>query len=65
MTQIYGYDKKDVALVYTVGLEDEIKKGIEHEIKLMRFENIYWLQAGGVITSHGGPNGFGFAFCEK
>lgn len=31
----------------------------------MGFENIYWLQAGGVITSHGGPNGFGFAFCEK
>ena len=65
MTQIYGYDKKDVTLVYTVGLEDKKKKAIEHEIKLMGFENIYWLQAGGVITSHGGPNGFGFAFCEK
>lgn len=62
----YHLDRDTLWMVYTVGLQDEIRAAAEETAKACGFRQINWIQAGGVITTHGGPAAFGVAgFSEK
>lgn len=54
--------KRDILwFVYTIGLQDEVRTAAEKAAKECGFEQIQWIQAQGVITTHGGPAAFGLA----
>lgn len=57
----YHLAKKEIWFVYTVGLAEEIKEWAEQTAKDCGFGKIQWIQAHGVITTHGGPAAFGLA----
>ena len=57
----YRLKKDCLWLVYTVGLSDEVRQSVEMAAKECGFETLQWIQAAGVITTHGGPAAFGLA----
>ena len=63
----YKLDKNEkLWVIYTVGLSEEVKEVIKNTAAECGFENLEWVQAHGVITTHGGPAAFGIAgFSEK
>lgn len=61
----YRLDRKCLWMVYTVGLADEVRRSAEAAAKACGFRAIQWIQAGGVITTHGGPAAFGIAGFSK
>lgn len=61
----YNLEKDLLWVVYTVGIADDIKKVIEQTAKDCGFERLEWIQANGVITTHGGPAAFGIAGFSK
>ena len=54
-------DRCRLWLVYTVGLSDEVRKSAEEAARACGFDELCWVKAGGVITTHGGPGAFGLA----
>lgn len=48
-------------LVYTIGLSDAVRRSAEEAAAKCGFKQVRWIQAGGVITTHGGPAAFGIA----
>lgn len=54
-------EKSRLWLVYTAGLPEEVRKHAEEAAKDCGFEELCWVKAGGVITTHGGPAAFGLA----
>lgn len=53
-------------IIYTIGLTDEIRGIIEQIAIDCGFKELRWVQAHGVITTHGGPAAFGIAgFSEE
>ena len=62
----YNLNRDTLWMVYTIGLQDEIRAIAEETAKACGFRQVNWIQAGGVITTHGGPAAFGVAgFSEK
>ncbi|MBE6007911.1 MAG: DegV family EDD domain-containing protein [Lachnospiraceae bacterium] len=61
----YNLDRSLIWIVYTVGTTDEVKEAIEETIKECGYERVRWIEAGGVITTHGGPGAFGLAGFSK
>lgn len=62
----YKLDRERLWIVYTVGLKDEIKEIAGQAAAECGFKEVIWIQAGGVITTHGGPGAFGIAgFSER
>ena len=63
----YKLDRKEkLWIIYTVGLADDVKDVIKETAASCGFETLEWVQAHGVITTHGGPAAFGIAgFSEK
>lgn len=63
----YKLDRKEkLWIIYTVGISDEVKEVIKETAAECGFEQLEWVQAHGVITTHGGPAAFGIAgFSEK
>lgn len=61
----YPTDRKQLYLVYTQGLDEGIKSQMEQLVKEKGFERVDWIEAGSVISTHGGPNGFGVAGIEQ
>ena len=57
----YNLRKDCLWFVYTVGLAEEIRQCLEEEAMNLGFEKVQWIQANGVITTHGGPAAFGLA----
>lgn len=57
----YNLVKDNLWVIYTVGLSDEVKQSIEDAIKECGFTGVTWVQAHGVITTHGGPAACGIA----
>lgn len=57
----YHLERDILWMVYTVGLQDEIRTAAEETAKECGFKKIQWIQAQGVITTHGGPAAFGIA----
>lgn len=62
----YKLKKDEIWFVYTVGLSEKVKEAAEKTAAECGFQKIQWIQAGGVITTHGGPAAFGLAgFAEE
>lgn len=63
----YNLDKNETLwIIYTVGISDEVKEVIKNTAIECGYEKLEWVQAHGVITTHGGPAAFGIAgFSEK
>jgi len=59
--ETYRLDRECLWLVYTVGLADEVKQAVKQAAEECGFRNLEWIQAHGVITTHGGPAAFGMA----
>lgn len=58
----YKLDRNEsLWFVYTIGLSDEVKNSVKQAATECGFEKIEWVQAAGVITTHGGPAAFGIA----
>lgn len=57
----YDLRRDELWLVHTVGLSSEVRRSVEDAVKECGFEKTRWIQAGGVITTHGGPAAFGLA----
>ena len=60
----YDIDRKQLYLIYSIGLDESIKRQIEKSARKAGFENISWMQAGAMISTHAGPGGFGIAGLE-
>jgi DegV family protein with EDD domain len=60
----YHMDKKQIYLIYSLGLEEHIKQRMEQIAKEENFERIIWIQAGCMISSHSGPGSIGIAAFE-
>ena len=65
MLSAYHNDLEDIILLYTYGIDEKILHDSEMKARELGFQNIYKIQAQGVITTHAGPSGFGIVFCEK
>lgn len=61
----YNIDRKQLYLIYSIGLDEQIKKRLEEVAKETGFENVRWMQAGAMISTHAGPGGFGIAGIES
>ncbi|MCM3723414.1 DegV family protein [Solibacillus isronensis] len=61
----YNIDRKQLYLIYSIGLDEQIKKRLEEVAKEAGFENVRWIQAGAMISTHAGPGGFGIAGIES
>ncbi|MBR5289838.1 MAG: DegV family EDD domain-containing protein [Erysipelotrichaceae bacterium] len=65
-TEQYNIDTNSpVYFVYTVGLSDEVKSAVKDAASELGYKDMEWIQAHGVITTHGGPAAFGFAGFTK
>lgn len=64
-SHIYHLDRDVLWIVYTIGLSEEIKDTIKSTIEELGYIDVEWVQAHGVITTHGGPSAFGFAGFTK
>lgn len=60
----YDIDRKQLFLIYSIGLDESIKRRMEKSAKETGFENVTWMQAGAMISTHAGPGGFGIAGLE-
>jgi len=60
----YDIDRAQLYLIYSIGLDETIKTRMEAIAKENGFNNIYWVQAGAMISTHAGPGGFGIAGIE-
>ncbi len=60
----YDIDRKQLYLIYSIGLDESIKRRMDEIAKETGFENVTWLQAGAMISTHAGPGGFGIAGIE-
>lgn len=61
----YSLERCCLWIVYTIGLSEEVKQSIKEAAAECGFEKLMWIQANGVITTHGGPAAFGIAGLSK
>lgn len=62
----YKLSRDFLWIIYVIGLSDEIRGVLEKAAKDAGFKELRWVQANGVITTHGGPAAFGMAgFSEE
>ena len=60
----YDIDRKQLSLIYSLGLDENIKKNMEKLAKENGFENITWIQGGPTISTHAGTGCFGISGIE-
>ena len=61
----YDIDRKQLSLIYSLGLEESIKMNMEKLAKEHGFEKITWIQGGPTISTHAGTGCFGIAGIEN
>ena len=61
----YNMAKEQIFLLYSLGLDEEIKGRVEEIAKEMNFKKIVWIQTGCVISTHSGPGAIGIAGFEN
>ena len=61
----YNIDRKQLYLIYSIGLDEQIKREMEQSAKEKGFEQVTWIQAGATISTHAGPGCFGIAGIEN
>lgn len=54
-------DREEIWLCNTIQFSREMKTLVESVVKALGFKSYHWIDCGGVITTHGGPNAFGIA----
>ncbi|MDU5111886.1 MAG: DegV family protein [Clostridium sp.] len=64
-SKMKNLDKKEVYLLWSIGLTYTVRRAAEDKAKEIGFENIKWMQTGCVITTHGGPGSFGIVGFSK
>ena len=58
----YDLDREECLwFVHVTGFSDSVREIVENAAKEAGFKKTRWIQAGGVITTHGGPAAFGLA----
>jgi len=60
----YNMDKEQLYLIYSLGLEENIKLRIEEIVREKGFKKINWVQTGCVISTHSGPGAIGIVGFE-
>jgi DegV family protein with EDD domain len=60
----YDIDRGQLYLLYSIGLDEKIKQGMDEIAIESGFKNVKWIQAGAMISTHAGPGGFGIAGLE-
>lgn len=60
----YDIDRKQLYLIYSIGLVESVKRRMDEIAKEAGFEKVTWMQAGAMISTHAGPGGFGIAGLE-
>lgn len=60
----YNIDREQLYLIYSIGLDEGIKQGMDKIAKEAGFKNVKWIQAGAMISTHAGPGGVGVAGLE-
>ncbi|MEH7375405.1 DegV family protein [Neobacillus drentensis] len=60
----YEIDREQLYLLYSIGLDERIKQGMNEFAKETGFKNVKWIQAGAMISTHAGPGGIGIAGLE-
>ena len=60
----YEIDREQLYLLYSIGLDEKIKQGMDEIAKEAGFKNVKWIQAGAMISTHAGPGGYGIAGLE-
>jgi DegV family protein with EDD domain len=60
----YDIDRGQLYLLYSIGLDEKIKQGMDEIAIETGFNNVKWIQAGAMISTHAGPGGFGIAGLE-
>lgn len=61
----YNLDRRCLWVVYTTGLKEEVRQSVAAAAGSCGFAEIVWVQANGVITTHGGPAAIGMAGFAK
>ena len=61
----YDIDRKQLSLIYSLGLEESIKMNMEKLAKEHGFEKVTWIQGGPTISNHAGTGCFGIAGIEN
>lgn len=64
-TAQYELEKDRLWLVRSCGLDTETQRAAEQCARSCGFEQVDWVQTGGVITAHSGPGAFGLAGFAK
>lgn len=54
-------DRELLVLLYSCGLSPKIRAAATEKANDLGFREVYWVQAGCVVTAHCGPNAIGFA----
>ena len=60
----YDIDREQLYLLYSIGLDESIKRRMDEIAKEAGFKNVKWIQAGAMISTHAGPGGVGIAGLE-
>jgi DegV family protein with EDD domain len=60
----YNIDREQLYFIYSIGLDENIKQRMDEVAKETGFQNVKWIQAGAMISTHAGPGGFGIAGLE-
>ncbi|WP_044022450.1 DegV family protein [Bacillus sp. SG-1] len=60
----YNIDREQLYFIYSIGLDESVKARMDEVAKENGFQNIRWIQAGGMISTHSGAGGFGVAGLE-
>lgn len=55
----YHLEAEMLYFMFNDGLQQEIKHEVEDVAKELGYLNVLWIRAGGVISTHSGPGGFG------
>ncbi|MBA2175840.1 DegV family protein [Halobacillus locisalis] len=61
----FNVDRHQLYFIYSIGLDERIKERMDELAEENGFEHVRWIQAGGMISTHSGPGGFGVAGLEK
>ena len=61
----YDINRNQLNLIYSIGLEEEIKREMEKIAAAEGFKHVTWIQAGATISTHAGPGCFGIAGIEN
>ena len=65
-SESYNLDRTSpLWIIYTVGLADSVKEAVEQVAAECGFQELEWVLAHGVITTHGGPAAIGIAGFSK